>query len=68
MPADSLRQRAAPSSAIVRLTDEVTVMSGLLVAGHTTISRDREDFDELVKKLSESTQVIPLRAYRFPEC
>jgi hypothetical protein len=43
-------------------------MSGLLVAGHTTISRDREDFDELVKKLSESTQVIPLRAYRFPEC
>ena len=27
----------------------------------------REDFDELVKKLSESSQVIPLRAHRFPE-
>jgi hypothetical protein len=26
----------------------------LLAAGHT-ISRDREDFDELVKKLGEST-------------
>jgi hypothetical protein len=39
----------------------------LLAAGHT-ISTDREDFDELVKKLSESTQVIPLRVHRFPEC
>jgi hypothetical protein len=38
----------------------------LRAAGYT-ISRNREDFDELVKKRSESTQVIPLRGHRSPE-